>query len=358
MRNKDIITESITMPICGRPSQPNFTTITQKSHVLNRAQLLDDSFQLARGKFVGFDVPLSVIKYLRNEVDYVPWESGYNGIIQFKNWLQGTNAFDSYKFFIRNLVAPLFDRSGMEVIEYEHKFDRYVRSLSIQLACQFEVQECLDEVSKKLLNTLSGTEDISPDLQVAIYQNALRRSNLPTYEAMIKKLLSTEDQGQRTIMIASLGCAEDKELQKILLNLTIDPQSTLRRQEKLRAFNAFTNGGVAGLEGAIEFISEHHEKIEAIQEGRVYSMIRAIASRISSDALREKFSEMLSKLKANGKITVEDENRYLASASEIITWQNENADAIRDWLDANGAAYKLLPSIGVMMIFIFARMFL
>lgn len=42
-------------------------------HVLNRAQLIDDSFNLARAGMLPYSVPLNLSTYLTKEDDEIPW---------------------------------------------------------------------------------------------------------------------------------------------------------------------------------------------------------------------------------------------------------------------------------------------
>lgn len=44
-------------------------------HVLNRAQLVDDSLNLARAGKINYEIPFGILKYLESETDYVPWAS-------------------------------------------------------------------------------------------------------------------------------------------------------------------------------------------------------------------------------------------------------------------------------------------
>lgn len=323
-------------------------------HHLNRAQLIDDSFQLARAKKVDYGIALGIMKYLKAETDYVPWEAAYSGILRLKQWLDGTDTSAKYQRFIQNLVTEVFTQFGMEVIEYEHKFDRYLRSLAIQLACQFKIESCLTGVSSKLMTAL--TTSISPDLQVAVYQNALRTANAADYRKMIAKMLATEDQGQRSLMIAALGCTSDKNLQQELLNLALRDDQGVRRHEKLRIFTAWTNGGAAGIEGAMEFVKNNFTQIEAIQKGRTGSIISSIASRINNQELFEKYSQFLSNLKNDSKLDAEDESSLLVRANRIISWQRENAKNIEDWLDKNGAQ-KIFFSPVMILFLIFVKIF-
>ena len=48
-------------------------------HVNNRAQIIDDAFNLARANLLDYETALSVTEYLHKEVDYVPWNSALSG---------------------------------------------------------------------------------------------------------------------------------------------------------------------------------------------------------------------------------------------------------------------------------------
>jgi hypothetical protein len=52
----------------------------QRIGLINRAQLLDDSFNVARVNKLPYPTPLSLALYLVNEKDYIPWVSATNGL--------------------------------------------------------------------------------------------------------------------------------------------------------------------------------------------------------------------------------------------------------------------------------------
>lgn len=45
----------------------------EKIHLLNRAQLVDDSLNLARAGRIEYSVPFGILQYLSQESDYIPW---------------------------------------------------------------------------------------------------------------------------------------------------------------------------------------------------------------------------------------------------------------------------------------------
>ncbi len=48
--------------------------------VINRAQLIDDAFNLARTGLLDYSITLNLTHYLQREVEYIPWRSAAAGI--------------------------------------------------------------------------------------------------------------------------------------------------------------------------------------------------------------------------------------------------------------------------------------
>lgn len=96
----------------------------EKIHVLNRAQLIDDSFNLARAGLINFDVFLTIINYLDMESDYIPWASLTRADNFMNKWLMRSKVYANYQAFMRKNVALLMNRLGMEIIDDEPRVDR------------------------------------------------------------------------------------------------------------------------------------------------------------------------------------------------------------------------------------------
>lgn len=56
---------------------------------MNRAQIVDDSLNLARGNQLSYEQALHTIQYLKNETEYVPWYAAFSNfdfiLNRFKN---------------------------------------------------------------------------------------------------------------------------------------------------------------------------------------------------------------------------------------------------------------------------------
>ena len=76
-------------------------------HVLNRAQIVDDLFNLARGDVVPYGTALEILEYLKEETEYAPWLAAVNGLTTLSRRI---HADDEKLFAVRLLsIATIND---------------------------------------------------------------------------------------------------------------------------------------------------------------------------------------------------------------------------------------------------------
>lgn len=63
----------------------------------NRAQLIDDALNLARGGKLNYNVALNITKYLVHETEYVPWKSALNAFTFINAMMIKTGDYDKLK---------------------------------------------------------------------------------------------------------------------------------------------------------------------------------------------------------------------------------------------------------------------
>lgn len=81
---------------------------------INRAQLLDDGFNLARAGLLPYEKILDLTKYLERERDYLPWEAALRGFEFIDHSLQGKDGYTEwrvsnnilFKFYRTHNVSP------------------------------------------------------------------------------------------------------------------------------------------------------------------------------------------------------------------------------------------------------------
>lgn len=61
-------------------------------HPINRAQIIDDAFSLAENGKIQYDIPITLVRYLTNEKDFIPWFSAIQAFKKILNNLYYTSA--------------------------------------------------------------------------------------------------------------------------------------------------------------------------------------------------------------------------------------------------------------------------
>lgn len=68
-----------------------------KIHRLNRAQLLDDAFNLARSGRLAYQYAFNLATYLSRETDYIPWYSFFQALIFIDTELAASEEYETLK---------------------------------------------------------------------------------------------------------------------------------------------------------------------------------------------------------------------------------------------------------------------
>ena len=131
-----------------------------KIHVINRAQIIDDAFNLARSGLLKYEIALGVTAYLNKEVEYIPWAAALRGMSYIKLMLKRTPAYGAFKMYLRNLVDPLFKREGYKTKDNDQPLDVYLRKLAVSWACAMENPECIEKTKG---NFGEWMNDLNPD---------------------------------------------------------------------------------------------------------------------------------------------------------------------------------------------------
>jgi len=84
------------MKIVDELNKTSFTKI----HPINRAQLIDDSINLAKHNYVDIETALEVLKYIRQETDYIPMASAISAFIYLDRMLRELSEYNIVKVFV------------------------------------------------------------------------------------------------------------------------------------------------------------------------------------------------------------------------------------------------------------------
>lgn len=150
-----------------------------KSHnvisIRNRAQILDDAFNLALANVIPYKHALDLSVYLEHEREYVPWRAALTEldyidimlrrVVQFSDWkvryiysnycnLLAVPTllfvhFSSPQSYMTRLVTPYYNHVGFEELDVNAHIRIYSRADALNWACRLEVPDCIKEVKTR-----------------------------------------------------------------------------------------------------------------------------------------------------------------------------------------------------------------
>ena len=88
----------------GNQLKTNYSKIA----TLNRAQVIDDSLDLARAGELKYDIALDIISYLATEREYTPWSTALSNLEYMQNMLKRTSAFGAYKVNMKESFIEIY----------------------------------------------------------------------------------------------------------------------------------------------------------------------------------------------------------------------------------------------------------
>ncbi|KAF5907632.1 aminopeptidase N-like, partial [Clarias magur] len=255
--------------------------------VINRGQLIDDSFNLARAKYINVTLALSTTKYLINETEYVPWEAALNNLDYFILMFDRSEVYGPMQKYLRKQVDPLYkyfqeytDNATVPV----DLTDQYNQINAISVACSNGVPECIDMATKLFNEWKNGTNRIPPNLKSTIYCNAIAAGNEDDWDFAWKQYEEATIATEQDVLRYALSCTKIIWLLNKYLENTLDP-TKIRKMDIVSTINYIARN-VAGQPLAWDFIRAQWPFISQLYGGgigSVGSLIGDVTERFSTD---------------------------------------------------------------------------
>ncbi|KAF3689288.1 Aminopeptidase N [Channa argus] len=300
--------------------------------VINRAQLVDDAFNLARAQIIPTVLALNVTKYLINEREYMPWQSTLNNLDFFYLMFDRTKVYGPMQDYLRNQVTNLF-RYYENITENWNKIpdghmDQYNEVNAISLACRTGLDDCLTLAQTQFKQWMdSDINQIHPNLRSTIYCNAIAGGGAEEWEFAWKKFLNATIAIEADKLRSALACTKQPWLLNRYLEYTLNA-NMIRKQDATSTIVYIANN-VVGQPLAWDFVRYGGGSFSFA------NLINGVTKRFSSQFELEQL-EQFKKDNADvgfgsGTMAVDQSiERTIAN----IKWVKENEQHVLDWFKA------------------------
>ncbi|CAG4917258.1 unnamed protein product [Colias eurytheme] len=331
-------------------------------HLLNRAQLIDDAFNLARNERLNYQYAFEVSRYLVNETDYIAWGAADAAFSYLDVVLSGSDTYPLFQKYVLDLSAPLFDKFGFVAGTNEEHVTAFHRNIILNLNCRHGNEQCVNRAQELLQQFRNNpNQPLNADIQTVVFCSGLRGGDVDNFNFLWNRYLSSQDSSVQSILLNSLGCTSNETLRNFYMNQVIDTNSAVREQDRHSILVSIINSSPAGMEAALDFVIEHFAAIQPRVQGLTgtTNILNTFARRLSTKAHSDKMDTFVARHQAiftAGELASVAAIRENIAAS--ITWANNNYDSVNSWFNVNyGSNSVALTSGFIILISLFITIF-
>ncbi|KAM6119331.1 aminopeptidase N [Pterocles gutturalis] len=307
--------------------------------VINRAQIINDAFNLARAKYVNVTLALSTTRFLSRDTEYMPWQAALNNLNYFQLMFDRSEVFGVMTKYIQQQVTPLFNHyknvTNNWVTLPSGLMDQYNEINAIRYACSYGVAECQDLATAYFRRWQQNVTNnpIPPNLRSAIYCSVVATGGEEAWEFIWDRFREATIISEADKLRTALTCSPHPWILNRYLQYTLDP-TKIRKQDATSTINSIASN-VVGQPLAWDFVRSNWRVLFTQYGGGSFSFSRLIL------AVTERFStefelQQLEQFKAdNQDIGFGSGTRALEQVLERtrtnINWVQENQQTVLDW---------------------------
>ncbi|XP_068612842.1 aminopeptidase N-like [Brachionichthys hirsutus] len=313
--------------------------------VMNRAQIIDDAFNLARGKIINTTLALKTTKYLSKERDYIPWETALRNFDFYILMFDRSEVYGSLQAYLRKQIQPLFEHfktitANWTKVPAGHT-DQYNQITAVGLACSMGVEGCRVLIESWYRQWMEDPQrnPIHPNLKSTVYCSAIAFGGVEEWDFAWMMFKNATLASEASKLRAAMACTKIPWLLNRYLEYTVDP-TKIRKQDTTSTIQHVAQN-VVGLPLAWKFVRERWSYIFQ-QYGKgsfsVSNLISGITKRFSTEfELHElkKFKEdnlYLGFGSATGTL-----EQAIETTTANFKWVKENKAHVLAWLTEESA---------------------
>ncbi|XP_028305330.1 aminopeptidase N-like isoform X2 [Gouania willdenowi] len=301
--------------------------------LINRAQLIDDLFNLARAQVVPTPLALRASTYLQQEKGYIPWRSALNNLQYLYLMLDRTEAYPLLQDYLRKLITPLYIHYNNTTDNWrqtpEQHMDQYNQVNVLHAACRASLSDCVSLTSDWFRRWMDNPENntILPNLRPAVYCSAVSAGGNAEWEFTLDQFTRSTVSSERSHLLSALSCSSDAGLLHRLLSFTLS-SSVLRWQDGATVIASVAENR-HGNNVSWTFIREHWEHIHTHYGS---SIISEVTERFSTPDELQQLKDFVEQVGLESSSAVE---QVLERTRANIRWLQHNKEPILHWLQQN-----------------------
>lgn len=201
-------------------------------------------FRMHRSGEQDYSIALKLIKYLKQEIEYLPWRAALSTLNEIARMLRRTSQFGSFKEYVQKILQPIYEKLGglnanrkpsdrLDVVKH--------KVLVSSWACRFDVDDCKAKATS-LFSEWMMVEDpdkrnpwgkfssflcflswffvvltiwnsmgfrVPLDLRSVVYCTAIRNGGDKEWNFLWHRYTKSNVGTEKTLILSALGCSRE-----------------------------------------------------------------------------------------------------------------------------------------------------
>ncbi|CAL8109596.1 unnamed protein product [Orchesella dallaii] len=314
----------------------NFSAI----HTVNRAQLLDDAFNLASANVLDYKLAFNMTVYLKEDSEYLPWETfldafGYIGQMLSKSPIHGT-----FKAFVRDLVHKQYQRVGFTESSSDPLLLKLHRTNMIRWACNMEHEDCIANAAQLFTTWMNKADPdndnpIPTNFRRTIYCSAIKRGGQKEWDFLWQRYLKSNVASDKSSIMISLSCSKDPWILNRYLLWATSEGSGIRKQDGPSVVRTVASQEI-GNYVAFNFIREKWLDMRKYFGSGFFGIapvITAVAGRLNTPFELLEIENFRTKFRDHLGSATRVADQAVESVTANVKWMDDNYKTISAWLE-------------------------
>ncbi|CAL1548719.1 unnamed protein product [Lymnaea stagnalis] len=307
--------------------------------IINRAQIINDAWNLAKSNQVGFETAFKVIDYLDNEREYIPWNAARRELSYINRMLAVNVLYGPFQKFMQNKVNSSYQYFGLNNTGSSHT-DVAARGLITGEACKYGIQACLDTTHALYQQWMANPSDnpIDPNLRTIVYCNAIQAGDWEEWSFGLKMYGEASVASEKVNLLKALSCASKPWILNNYMAIILDSNSPIRKQDALSVISQISSNTV-GRALAWNFFRSNFNQLKDLFGSSFFSwtdVIDSVTRNFNTPFELEEVKAFRKSQEGNfgsGERAIE---QAVEKVSSNVKWMQANEQVIRRFLTTTG----------------------
>ncbi|KAL8588264.1 hypothetical protein ACOMHN_008567 [Nucella lapillus] len=302
-------------------------------HPVNRAQIIDDAWSLARSGQLSVMTALHTLQVVKNDPDFVPWEALSAELRYLDLMLSGKDVYGVFEDYLAGLVNRTYHAVGMSSHPDEPPVLTRHRQRVVGYACKYGLHTCRRQATRLFHSWKLDPHNnsLEVDLRGIILCHGVRWGDRGDWEFVYRRYVTTGGPGSQggTDLLTALTCSSAPWLLHRLMTLTLN--STLIKASDIQEVMQSVSLNPIGRHMAFTFLQHHFRQFTTLMgASRVGSMVVAVTKHFNTRHELDQVKRFMSQNDVS--VAVTSFRQVLKDTSVNLKWMTDNYHQVRHYL--------------------------